>query len=325
MAIVSGWQGASFRYAAPLAACLLFCFHATAQEIVAFGDSLSDDGTGLTRVLEAGGNVDVAYPPPPYYDSHWTNGPTAIEVAAAALNASLLDYAVGGSTSGADPSESVTMSSLGNRSTELYIPSLLDQVTEYLDEFNGTDLAGNLYFIWTGGNDILDIGRSGANFSATAVAAAVEEGMTSLYDGGARRFILVTIPPAQTTPAVTLLAARYGPAVQVLTAEATDSLNAEYQQLAVNFPAQYPDASVGLADVNSFLLDVAAAPAALGFTNVNESCVPVVTGTIPAGLTACANPDQHLFWDGVHPTARVHQLIGTNVFATLIAPLLASG
>src|SRR5947209_6610336 len=54
-----------------------------------------------------------------------------------------------------------------------------------------------------------------------------------------------------------------GMCLQALTADATDSLNAEYQQLAVNFAEEYPDASVGLADVNSFLLDVAAAPAAL--------------------------------------------------------------
>ncbi|MBP7484430.1 MAG: PEP-CTERM sorting domain-containing protein [Aquabacterium sp.] len=31
----------------------------------------------------------------------------------------------------------------------------------------------------------------------------------------------------------------------------------------------------------------------------------------------CANPDNYLFWDGVHPTAAAHQVLG-NAFAAAV-------
>ena len=58
------------------------------------------------------------------------------------------------------------------------------------------------------------------------------------------------------------------------------------------------------------LLDAAIAnPAAHGFTNVTNPCFD--------GVTVCANPDQYLFWDIVHPTAAAHRILG-NAFAVAV-------
>jgi phospholipase/lecithinase/hemolysin len=35
---------------------------------------------------------------------------------------------------------------------------------------------------------------------------------------------------------------------------------------------------------------------------------------------ACANPDQYLFWDGVHPTAAAHRMLGDAFMAAVPEP-----
>ncbi len=60
------------------------------------------------------------------------------------------------------------------------------------------------------------------------------------------------------------------------------------------------------------LVDAAIAnPLAYGFTNVTDPCVD--------GANVCANPDQYVFWDTVHPSARSQQIIG-EAFAAAVVP-----
>jgi phospholipase/lecithinase/hemolysin len=53
-------------------------------------------------------------------------------------------------------------------------------------------------------------------------------------------------------------------------------------------------------------------PGAYGFTNVTAPCFD--------GASVCANPDQYIFWDTVHPTARVHQILGDAFTAAVPEP-----
>nr|WP_256091377.1 SGNH/GDSL hydrolase family protein [Nostoc sp. KVJ20] len=57
-------------------------------------------------------------------------------------------------------------------------------------------------------------------------------------------------------------------------------------------------------NANSLYRDAIANPAAFGFTNVSSSCL--------SGSTICGNPDQFLFWDGIHPTTAAHRIIEQN-------------
>ena len=39
-----------------------------------------------------------------------------------------------------------------------------------------------------------------------------------------------------------------------------------------------------------------------------------VTGTCLTGTKACGNPDQFLFWDGIHPTTAAHRILAQRAF-----------
>lgn len=50
-------------------------------------------------------------------------------------------------------------------------------------------------------------------------------------------------------------------------------------------------------------------PAAFGYTNVISACM--------SGSRACGNPDQFLFWDGIHPTTAAHRILGEAAFSAI--------
>ena len=58
-------------------------------------------------------------------------------------------------------------------------------------------------------------------------------------------------------------------------------------------------------------------PSAFGLTNVTDACY---TGSYFGGASACANPNQYLFWDEMHPTAVAHAVIAQTAFDEVPEP-----
>ena len=98
-------------------------------------------------------------------------------------------------------------------------------------------------------------------------------------------------------------------------------------QLLPQFAADHLEASIILFNFEALFLQLSQNAASLGFTDLTTPCY---TGAVAGSATAagnvsavCDNPDAHLFWDGVHPTARSHQLWGQAVAAQLM-PFVSS-
>lgn len=249
-------------------------------ELYVFGDSLSDTG----MVFRATGGM---YPPnPTYYQGRYSNGRVWIEYLAESLHLSSKqtnNFAYGGSTT----------ANVGNS----YVPSLLNQVQSFTQTHQKTN-SDALYVLWAGANDYLQ-GVSSATIPVKNLTIAIN----SLTDVGAKKILVGNLPDLGHLPA---------------TRTSTNSVNLSALTQAHNqglrrslkiLSQQHSDLEIVVLDANALYRDAIANPAAFNFTNVTTPCL--------SGSNTCSNPDQFLFWDGIHPTAAAHRLIGKTAFSTI--------
>jgi phospholipase/lecithinase/hemolysin len=263
---------------------------ASFSALYGFGDSLSDTGN---IAIVSGGTV----PAPPYDPFRFTNrAPVAVEALGASFGlpaAPFLgggtNFAFGGARTGSDS----------------FPPGLLVQV----GLFNGLPGPADdtaLYFVFIGGNDLLDAAANPADALAIVGQAAANTalGLELLYGEGARSFFVPNLPNIGRTPEAI---ASGNPAGATALAFLFNSLLAA--QLDV-FAATRPDAILYRFDTFAFLEGVIANAAAFGFTDTTSQCI----------LTPGCDPDQFIFWDSVHPTARAHELLGAAMAESIPVP-----
>lgn len=264
------------------------------SDLIIFGDSLSD--VGNISFITGG------FPPPPYapgrFTSNFSNGDEGRVYAeyigdslGIPVTASLTggnNYAFGGAL-------------IGPANTGLP-PSLIDQVNLlYLGGTGDVADPDALYVLFGGGNDVL-------GGDVTGSAAEMASLVTQLAAAGAQNFFIPNLPDIGATPQADI------DGDQIDKSKLTDQYNEELAEEIANL-----EATLG---VNIITLDVAAIfdsiiadPGFFGLSNVEDACF------IDA-LTVCADPDSYLFWDGVHPTAYVHELLaGFAIKALDITPV----
>ena len=304
------------RYlAGAITAALLFSSAASAgqfDKVVVFGDSLSDAG-----------NLSLATAPQIQPPLRFTTNPgvTTAEIVAANLGLpitpSLLggtDYAVGGA-------------GLNNNAVAGPIPTLPQQLQEYLGATGGKADSRTLYQVWGGANDIFFLTGTSTDPNVLAggtVAAATTEVklLGQLQAAGAKYVVVYNLPDIGKTPE----SLAGGPAAEAggtqLSLAFNGVLNAGITQLSNN--------GLNVIPVNTFALlnEVIANPSAYGFTNVTQPACGAGSSSVqcgPAGsglpYTYAAGTNQtYLFADGVHPTTAAHALLGQYVTSLLRAP-----
>lgn len=260
-----------------------FSFEATASavlfdEVVVFGDSLSDNGNLV--FIENQPKPDQTL----YYEGRFSNGPVWVEYLTDAqhLNVPLTDKALGGAqTNGLVP------------------PGLIEQVIAYVTTNDSPPSANALFAIWIGGNDFLN-----ANGDAPVSVDNINDAMQRLAQFGVMNLLVLNLPDLGQIPAE--LGSSEAPQATAF----TNDFNSGLANMLDEFRAEHPGIMVFEFDVFTFAKTVRNDPTAYGFVNVTE---PSPNFDVPDNFDGAG----YLFWDERHPTTGMHALIADQVFALL--------
>ncbi|KAJ1798852.1 hypothetical protein LPJ75_006770, partial [Coemansia sp. RSA 2598] len=265
----------------------------TSPNLIIFGNSLSDVGNAAALTHTQA-----------YWEGRYSNSYVWNEYTAKLLGMTLANHAYGGATSNNDLSPATAGS--------ISIPSFHDQVVAWLKDNPSPaqyNLDNDIIEIEIGGNDILHratqllLGTVDVSEFAKDLATSIAADIQLLIDAGYKNINLWNLPAVDKTPSISGFGA--GALVKPL----VTALNAAIKAAVEGVAAKNKASGVHVFDLNS-LMDIALQSevlAALGITDFADACL---TQDANGTTYVCSNPDEHFFYDGVHPASRMHYLWG---------------
>jgi outer membrane lipase/esterase len=280
------------------------------SQVVVFGDSLSDAG-----------NISLATAPQIQPPLRFTTNPgkTAAELVADGLGHPITASLAGGTD--------FAWGGAGLVNNVAAVPTLPQQLGQYLTATGGMADPNALYQVWGGANDIFYLTATSTDpnvlAAGTANAAITEVGMLGqLKAAGANYVVVYNLPDIGKTPSATAQGA-------AASAGATQ-LSVLYNSTLSSGLAQLSSQGLNVVPVNTYGLinEVVANPAAFGFSNVTDAACGLAASSVQCGPAGSGLPysyaagtdESYLFADGVHPTTAAHRLLSQVVLAELAAP-----
>lgn len=312
------------------------------EKIIFFGDSLTDNGN-LYRL-----DMHLLPKSPPYFAGRFSNGPTWAEIIAwdyhHQFGVTSENYAWGGATT-------VTHSTLHEHTFPVTLAVELDR---YLLDTLFRNKSDTLFSFWIGGNDYLFDKETDVDLLTTKVVSEIMRGINKLIQFHARHFLVMTLPNLGKIPAAhdkdenpqrlnDLTVAHNHKLAEAVVAlrKAHPEITVAYVDIGFFFNEllEDPQKYNRMRNVNitnttdpcwqgGYRLRYLAEDRAL--QTDNPSTLTDMALTLPdlrearqtarlaaAGFTACASPDQYVFWDGIHPSAVAHRMIASRVESEL--------
>ncbi|KAF2104353.1 hypothetical protein NA57DRAFT_70563 [Rhizodiscina lignyota] len=164
--------------------------------IVAFGDELSDNGSGSYAHGVTGDPASV------YGYDTWTNGPVAVTYLAKMLGMTLDDYAFGGCCGGSKYGATIDEA---YRTSPAGAQSVKQQITNYTNA-GAKDIKSSLGFVWVGENDLSEhtdafwLGDPQNTNFAGNISSKIAEQVGRLFDLGAPYVFVANIYPKHIAP-----------------------------------------------------------------------------------------------------------------------------
>jgi phospholipase/lecithinase/hemolysin len=308
----------------------------TLSNLFVFGDSLSDGGnSGLVSQKATGGTV--TFPPQPYYNGQYSNGPVAVEYLWNSYNpgdtsfkpslAGGTNYAIGGATTGLASYNSVNPNVPSGSPLNLQ-PAYENlgnnwQRNAFAEQAPVFDPVSSLFVIWLFPNDLFYYQKTGMTpgtaggapglVPAGGVDQLIGNGIQNIVDTvlfleskGAQHFLVANMPDLAQTPD-----GQGQPDLTLL----TQAFDFNLAQALTLLDANLTSIEIVQFDTYRFFNDAIANPGKYGFTNTTERCVDNL-------LNGRCNPYDNtwLFWDGSHPTTYAHSLIGAEFRASVPEP-----
>ena len=282
--------------AAPASAATMF------SQLVVFGDSLIDSGNA--SIATGGAEAPAA---DGYYFGRFSNGPNFADYVSASLfgtpaTPALLggtNFAVGGATAQFIPGAAS--------------PSFLEQIGLYTSYIGPAIPNDALVLLTFGGNDVRQtIGTAGA-VDFTGATNDLLTGLNVLYGYGARNFVVTGSPDIGQLPSSIADAGMIPGRLGELT-DRSEEISALFAGASSAF-ASSTGAGVTFFDLFSLDQAVRVNPLAYGLPsdlNTTDPCQ-----ILGAGVPQIANCAGSLYFDQIHPTTMIHQVIAGAVLAQL--------
>ncbi len=276
------------------------------DQIIAFGDSLADDGNQFEL-------IGMAYPSV-YSTGRFSGGTNYIDTLAQILSVPVQNFAIGGAMTG--NTNTVTGPTLGfTTEVQSFLagggPAAFPRVDGTFDE-------GDLVTVSIGGNDARFYQLSGGTLAGAGAAAAQSVGNASanldlLVEAGAPTISFL----AGNSALLPEVFGQHDPAAAAAVRQAySTAYNASIQQTLAGYAAD--GVIVHYLDLTAVIQRVAADPEAFGLTSAGPCPLAEATRCV----TDSAFSNQYLFYvDALHPTSAGFEIIARYVAAQLDAPL----
>lgn len=261
---------------------------ATAQapysQVVVFGDSLSDTGNSFAA---------TGIPPADlYFNGRFSNGPIWIDYLQDQLglaDSQVLNFAVGGSSTGfgfKEPPEGIFETPPGT-----VLPTVGVQIDTFIGTVGVSD-PDQLTILYAGSNDLFNLSLP------RPIVNNIDAHVRALAATGADEFLIPNLPPVGSTPAVSgtfegFVLNWFAFRFNRLLDRRLDSLESE---LGI---------TIHRLDTYNLTLLGTAFPELFGLSNSSNAALL----DIAAGLITPAEGASYLYWDIIHPTTAVHQIL----------------
>ncbi|XP_030466922.1 GDSL esterase/lipase At4g16230-like [Syzygium oleosum] len=210
-------------------------------------------------------------------------------------------------------------------------------ITQLLDQNKSAEfIAKTLFVISVGSNDIFDhYPYKDTTVSQPELMAAIQSNhtaqLTALYNLGARKFGIVSIPPIGCCPYAQLqnLTASGSGCLTELNDYARDFYST-ISALLQNLSSQLQGMIYSLGDAYTMTSTVLKEPLAFGIENIEDACCGSgpLNAEKPCNIAdspnLCPNHDKYLFWDSNHSTQYAAHLAAITLFTgdlSFVAPM----
>lgn len=313
------------------------------SNLFSFGDSLSDSGNSKSVSQSAKG---FTFPPAPYDDGRFSNGPVAVEYlwqifnpGSTAFKNSLspgsqgTNYAIAGSSSGLQNNLELNPAVISaGLSTAYNEKGNAWQLKGFEDQNKTFDPDTSLFTVWFFPNDLLwynsslpnslpgtYTGNQGPNIAPPigydfVVGNAINNivgTITKLADSyGARHFLVPNSPLIGSTPEFA------GTPQQVGLNQISAGFNSLLQTNLNLLSSQRPDLDIIQFQTDDLQLEILNNPSLFGFTDVTTRCISNMSCVTNSGGAA----KDWFYWDGTHPTTTGHQIFAQRIYQDVYQP-----
>ncbi|CAA0827846.1 GDSL esterase/lipase [Striga hermonthica] len=173
------------------------------------------------------------------------------------------------------------------------------------------------YFLGFAGNVTVE------DFTAN-LTSNLSNQLKRLYSLGARKFVLLAINPNGCSPMATSRVPANNGCVESLN-RAAELFNNQLRDLVDDIRPQIPGSNLVFVNAYKIISDILRFPRLRDFRNTNSSCCEVIpisqggTGVLcRRGGSVCLNRDEYVFFDGLHTTEAVNEIVATKAFESIL-------